>query len=121
MSMVTPGPDSATEPARIWFEDGSSASAVIDLANDSPEPRGLWRIELPARPVMLGHCVDYHNGQSPILTDGIMHAPGCVPAQVCEGCNSEVIVATDPRFTFLIANHQPGCPRYAELAERLAS
>jgi hypothetical protein len=100
---------------------------VIDLAVPHPEggldPEArLWRLELPAMPVVIGHAEDYHGSpDGPILTDGVMHAPGCVPVQVCSACDVEVVVASDPAFTFLIADHQPGCPRYAELAERLAS
>lgn len=101
----------------------ASVPQVFEFTNGPDEPAPpLWLVGLPALPVLIGHASDYHGDpDGPILTDGQMHRPGCVPAQVCSACDVEVVVAIDPAFTFLIADHRPGCPRYAELAERLAS
>lgn len=121
---ITPSPADPAEPAN------RPPMAVIDLSNPAPDEvppavqvaDGLWKLELPALPVLMGHALDYHGDpDGPILTDGQMHQPGCVPELVCAGCDPEVIVAADPRFTFLIASHQRGCDRYAELVRRLAS
>ena len=105
---------------------GGTYTSVINLAGGPDEPDisqvapGLWKAVLPRRPLMIGHAQDYHGDpDGPILTDGVMYPPGTeLPVLVCEGCDPEVIIAPGPEFVFLIASHQPGCARYAELARR---
>lgn len=106
---------------------GGTCDNIIDLSNEHPAiaqvAPGLWRMDLPWKPLMIGHAEDYHGDQDgPVLTDGQMFLPGSeLPVQVCTTCDVEVIVASGPEFTFLIADHRPGCGRYAELASRRTS
>jgi len=67
--------------------------------------------------------MDHHgNPDGTILTDGVLLPPWtALPVQVCEGCDAAVLVSPGPDFTFLIADHQPGCPRHAELTTRRTS
>jgi hypothetical protein len=126
---ITQHPVIRPEP-QVTYLDGTSVPKVYEFANGPDEPPdisqvapGLWKAVLPRKPLMIGHALDYHGDpDGPILTDARLFPPGSdLPVQVCEGCDPEVIIAPGPEFTFLIANHQRGCPRYAELAERLAS
>ncbi len=84
---------------------------------------GLWRLQLPDQPFMVGHSVNCRSDpDSTILTNGVLLPPRTrLSVQVCEGCDPEVLMSPGPDFTFLIADHQPGCARYAELAARRTS
>src|SRR5437867_3621622 len=92
-----------------------SVPLVFDFANSADEPvqvaPGLWRLELPDQPFMVGHSVSCRSDpDSTILTNGVLLPPRTrLPVQVCEGCDPEVLVSPGPEFTFLIADHQPGC------------
>ena len=71
--------------SRIWFEDGSSASRIIDLANGpgEPEPQvsitplapGLSRLSTPRQPIRIGHTAGNVRSADRIYTDGAVIPP----------------------------------------------
>lgn len=106
--------DSVTDRRVIW-PDGSTSLPPIDLASPEPEQvaEGLWRMEL-RQPFVLGHTTGFPD--CTVLSDGRVFAPGSQPpVTVCTGCDPAVLVVPGGDFTWLIADHEPGCDRYAML------
>jgi hypothetical protein len=125
---ITPSRPDATEPARIWFEDGSSASAVIDLVNGptedpedpislTPLAPGLSVVRSRWQPIRVGHVAGNVLDADRICTDGKVIPPqeaSFIDAE-CSDCDSELAVLPhqEPGVLWFVIEHSVTCPALA--------
>lgn len=103
--------------------EGGTATVVIDLAAEHPE--GGYDVEAPRRqvmtpvrvsgPVLTGHTSDMGDPDAPIFTDGrpVLTGPGRATEGRCPDCAARVTIARDGPETWVIFEHQRGCPELA--------
>lgn len=114
--MITPQLISAMEPARIWFADGSSASAVLDMANGPDEPPEPKMINLPRWPAYVAH-VQWPHDTSPILLQPEVYEPEQAIDLRCGHCTATPVIGFDgaARVLIFMINHERGCQAAADL------
>lgn len=130
---MRPRYNATADGSRIWFEDGSSASRIIDLANGpdeapgqpvsiTPIAPGTSVVRSRRQPVRVGHTAGNVNGADRIYTDGLVIAPedaGFINAE-CPDCDSELAVLPDqePGCLWFVIEHRATCPALAAWTRR---